>query len=736
MADIRQWLIGLDLGEYAERFEAERVDLAAAIHLTEEDLKELSVPLGPRKKLLCAIEALRAASVEAGRRQVTVMFCDLVGSTALSKRLDPEDLRTLMGAYQQACGAVIERYDGHVAQYLGDGLMTYFGWPRAHENDAERAVQAGLEIVEAIKKLPSPVELSVRVGIATGPVVVGETGGGDPSVAKVAVGETPNLAARVQAMAPPDTVVIPGNTRRLVGGMFDLVHFGDHQLKGFDGDVALYRVAGKASTESRFEAVHGASLTPLVGRDNELALLMERWQRAKHGEGQVVLLCGEPGIGKSRLVRALRECIAAESYLLHSYQCSPYHTNTAFYPIAANFARTAGLEHNDSVDDKLDKLEALVARVPADIGETTPLFAATLEIPTGERYALLDLSPKQQREKTLDALTNGVVRQARLQPMLFIAEDLHWVDPTSLECTTRIIERIRSERVLMVLTYRPEFVPPWTADGHVALITLNRLSRSHGASMVERLTGGKHLPDEIRDAIIDKTDGVPLFVEELTKTLLESRLLRESNDRYELDGPLPPLAIPSTLQDSLMARLDRLSPIKEVAQIAACIGREFSYELLTAITPLNDNELQDALQQLTNGELIFSQGTPPDANYTFKHALVQGTAYESLLKSKRRKLHAQLADVLEHQFPQISETEPELVAHHYTEAGLSEPAIRHWMRASEQAVAKSAIKEATNHLTKALELVSNIPESGEKSELEVTLLNALAAVPSEQGLAS
>jgi class 3 adenylate cyclase len=656
MSEIRDWLQGLGLERYAEVFESEEIGLGHVPKLSEADLKELGLPMGPRKAVLEAAraptsEAAQAAPApaarEAERRQLSVMFCDLVGSTALSERLDPEELRGLMQAYRKACGEVIARYDGHVAQYLGDGVMVYFGWPTAHEEDAQRAVRAGLDIVEALAGLEGG--LAVRIGIATGLVVVGESGEDAAADAKLAVGETPNLAARVQALAEPNSVAVARSTRRLLGRVFELGDLGAHALKGVSGRVQVHRVLGEAKAESRFEAAHGAGLTPLVGRETEISLLLDRWDQAKDGEGQVVLLSGEPGIGKSRITQALRQRIAGEPHTRLRYQCSPYYANTAFYPVIEQIERAAGFERNDGADAKLEKLEALLGQSAEAPAAIAPLFAAMLSLPL-DRYPPLNLEPVKQKELTIAALADQLVALAGDEPVLMVFEDAHWIDPTTLEMLAAMIDRVETAAVLLVITYRPEFAPPWTGHGNVTTLTLNRLSRRQGADMVAKVTGGKALPEEVLDQIVAKTDGVPLFVEELTKTVLEAGFLDEKPDRYVLSGPLPPLAIPATLQDSLMARLDRLSPVKEVAQIGACIGREFPYELLAAVSPLRDNELQDALSQLTNSELIFRRGTPPEATYSFKHALVQDAAYESLLKSRRQQLHTSIAKTLKEQF--------------------------------------------------------------------------------------
>jgi class 3 adenylate cyclase/predicted ATPase/adenylylsulfate kinase-like enzyme len=668
--------------------------------------------------------ATEAQPPEAERRQITVMFCDLVGSTALAEKLDPEELRRHMQAYRKTCTDVITRYDGHVAQYLGDGVMVYFGWPAAHEDDAGRAVRAGLDIVDAVAALEAEAALAVRIGIATGLVVVGESGADEGADSKLAVGETPNIAARIQGLAEPGTVAIAETTRRLLGSAFALEDLGSHDAKGVSGGLNVHRVLGAADTESRFEASQGVASTPLVGRETEIALLMDRWRQAMDGEGQVVLLSGEAGIGKSRVTQVLREMLADESYTRLRYQCSPYYVNSAFSPIIDQIERAAGFDRDDKAGARLDKLEAVLAQATDDVAAIAPLFAAMLSLPI-ERYPPLKLSPQKQKDDTIAALADQTVLLSRSQPVLMIFEDAHWADPTSLETLGAVIARIQAAPVLLVITCRPEFEPPWSGHAHVTTLTINRLSRRLSADMVARVTGGKPLPDDVLDQIVAKTDGVPLFVEELTKTVLEAGLLRESEDAYVLDGPLPPLAIPATLQDSLMARLDRRSPVKELAQMAAAIGREFSYELLAAISPFSDAELRGSLQELVNAELIFRRGAPPHTTYTFKHALVQDAAYESLLKSRRQQLHTTIAKTLAERFADRLATEPELAAHHYTNAGLNKQAIPYWLLAGEQAVGRFANQEASAHLRRGLALLETLPENRDRDEQELEFRTTL-----------
>ncbi|MBI3797962.1 MAG: AAA family ATPase [Deltaproteobacteria bacterium] len=678
---------------------------------------------------------------EAERRQLTVMFCDLVGSTALSAQLDPEELREVVRAYQQACTAVIDRFEGHIAQYLGDGLLVYFGYPLAHEDDAQRAVRAGLEIVEAIRSREPGVgdqgkqpalnaqlshPLQVRIGIHTGPVVVGEIGSGSKRE-QLALGETPNLAARVQGYAAPDTVVLSAATYRLVQGLFECQDLGPQALKGITAPLSLYRVVQESEAQSRFEVAVSTGLTPLVGRDLEVGLLRERWAQARGGEGQVILLSGEAGIGKSRLVQTLKEQVIAEGATRIEFRCSPYHQNSAFYPIIEHLQRLLLFQREESPQAKLEKLQQALARFRFPQADTMPLLAALLSLPQPENTPPLTLSPEKQKQKTQEALLSWLVEEAERRTVYCAWEDLHWADPSTLAFLTLFLDQVPTIRLLALLTFRPDFVPPWRPRSHITQLTLNRLGRPQVGAMVEKIAGGKPLPREVVQQIIAKTDGVPLFVEELTKMVLESGLLTATDDRYELQGPLPPLAIPSTLQDSLMARLDRLTTTREIAQVGATLGREFSYELLHAVSPLDEVTLQQGLQQLVEAELLYQHGLPPQATYLFKHALVQDTAYQSLLKSKRQQYHQQIAQVLAERFPETTATQPELLAHHYTEAGLLAQALPYWQQAGQRASQRSAYVEAISHLTTGLELLKILPDTPGCAQQELSLQIALGA---------
>jgi class 3 adenylate cyclase len=733
--DIAAWLRSLGLEQYEPAFRANEIDYEVVPELTEADLITLGLPLGPRRKLFRAIAVLRegaspspaaeevrqAHAPEAERRQLTVMFCDLVGSTALSARLDPEELREVISAYHRSVAEAVRRFDGFVAKYMGDGVLVYLGYPQAHEDDAERAVRAGLAVVEAVRGIAATDPLEVRIGIATGLVVVGDLMGEGASQEQAVVGETPNLAARLQTLAEPGAVVIAAATRRLLGNLFRLQALGRHEVKGISEPVEAWAVEGMAATEGRFEAVRSGRLTGFVGREYELGLLLERWNLAQDGEGQVVLLCGEPGIGKSRILSELRGRLEAEHALSLRLHCSPYFVNSAFYPVIDNFERALRFGRDDTAEQKLDKLEALIVGQYGRPREDLRFIAAMLSIPCEERYGAVAMTPQKFKDETLRALIDTTEAIARLQPTVELFEDIHWADPTTLEVIDLLIHRVSNIPLLVVLTHRPEFSTRWSHYGHVTALTLAKLTRPQTAAMVSRLAGGKALPADLHDQILGKTDGVPLFVEELTKFILESAALRDAGDRWEYAGNASTLAIPLTLRDSLMARLDRFTPVKEIAQIGAAIGREFSYELIAAVAPHAKAELDRALAQLIASGLAFQQGTPPNAVYTFKHALVQDAAYDSLLRRRRQELHARIARVLEERFPNIRETEPELLAHHYTEAKEPLKAIPLWQKAGGLALKRLALTEAIAHVNQGLDLVGALPSSVERDGKELDL---------------
>jgi class 3 adenylate cyclase/predicted ATPase len=673
---------------------------------------------------------------EAERRQLTVLFCDQVDSTVLAGQLDPEDLREVIRAYQAACATVIEPLEGHIAQYLGDGLLVYFGYPQAHEDDAQRAARAGLGMVAAVQALNTQlaqrhgVRIAVRIGIHTGVVVVGEMGGGSRQE-QLALGDTPNMAARLQGLAAPDTVVLSAATFRLVQGYFTYQDLGVHTLRGVSASVRVYRILGESGVQSRLEATVPSRLTPLVGREEEVALLQQRWEQAKAGQGQVILLSGEAGIGKSRLVQVLKDHVAHEPHTRIEWRGSSYHQQSALYPVIAHLHRLLQWREDEALQEKLHKLETTLAASGLALPEVVPLLAALLSLPLPANYPALTLTPQLQRQKTLETLLTWLYAEAKRQPVLVIVEDLHWIDPSTLELLSLLIDQMVSTRLCLMLTARPEFRSPWTMVAHLTALTLRRFAPAQVTRLASHVAGDKALPSAVLEEVVRKTDGVPLFVEELTKVVLESGLLQKHEDRYDLMGPLPPLAIPTTLHDALMARLDRLAAAKLVAQLGAVIGRTFAYDLVQAVAPLDATILQGALAQLVEAELVAQRGLPPQATYTFKHALVQDAAYQSLLRSTRQQYHQRIAQVLAERFAEIVETQPELLAHHYTEAGLHEQAISDWQRAGQQALQRSANSEAVQHLRMGLELLAMLPETPTRAQqeldLQITLGPALIA---------
>jgi class 3 adenylate cyclase len=749
--DLGGWLRSLGLEQYEAAFRENAIDDTVLLDLTENHLREIGIPLGARLKLLKAIAALgaraEATSPSAGvapsgppidvaeRRQVTVMFCDLVGSTALSARLDPEDLREVIAAYHKCAGEIVRRFGGFVSQYLGDGVLVFFGYPRAHEDDAERAVRAGLELIAAVAGLNTRASLQTRVGIATGLVVVGDLVDAGGSQERGIIGETPNLAARLQGIAEPNMIVIAEGTRKLLGNLFELQDLGAKGIKGIAGSVRVWAALRASYVESRFEALHASGLTALVGRDEEVELLMRRWKQAKMGEGRAALISGEPGIGKSRLTAALSEHIGTEPHTRLRYFCSPHHQDSALYPFIVQLERAAGFARDDTVEAKLGKLRALLVPSTRD-DDDIALLSELLSLPSSATD--LNLSPQRRREKLFDAMLSQLEAESRHRAVLMVFEDAHWIDPTSRELLDLTVDRVRRLPVLLVVTFRPEFQHAWGGQPHVTMLALNRLGGRDGAALVERLAGNAGLSEEIVDEIVARADGVPLFVEELTKAVLET------GDRDNRVAPvmatksLAALSVPATLQASLMARLDRLGPApKDVAQIGAVLGREFAYELIEPVAQRDEMELQAALGQLSDARLLFCRGTAPHSSYAFKHALVQDAAYDMLLRGRRQELHARVAAALEQDFADLVERQPELLAHHLTGAGDTERAVDQWLKAGQHAAERFAHLEAIRHYERGVAALSSLPEGPARDgrEIELQLARGLLLFTAE-GFAS
>jgi class 3 adenylate cyclase/tetratricopeptide (TPR) repeat protein len=683
----------------------------------------LSAPVAP---------AAVAATPDAERRQLTVMFCDLVGSTALSTAMDPEDLRDVIASFRNRCSAAIRHYDGFVAKYMGDGILVYFGYPRAHEDEAERSVRAGLDIVDAMAELnaairrPPGVELAVRIGVATGPVIVGDQIGEGTASETAVVGETPNLAARLQALAQPNQIVVSAATRAMLADHFDLEDLGASELKGFAEPVPVWRVLSARDVESRFAATRAGSFAPLVGRQEEMGLLLRAWDASCRGRGQVVLIQGEAGVGKSRLVEGLREA-AGKDHIWVAIRCSPFHTASAFHPIIEHLKRVFGWQPEDTAQHHLAKLEAGLAGFKSlPLSESVPLFADLMTVPLpDDRYPRLSMTAQQQRNATLDAIVAWLIEVAERAPALMAWEDLHWADPTTLETLGMLIEQAPTAPLLVVATYRPELTPPWPRRSHMTPITLSRLERPEVETMVGHLAGSRPLPGEVVDHIVAKADGVPLYVEELTKAILVSGVLEARGDMYVLRGALAQLHIPETLQDSLMARLDRAPRLREVAQLGSVLGREFAYDMISALAGLEEQMLQSGLGQLVVDELLYQRGRPPRSRYLFKHALIQDAAYQSLLKRTRQQHHQRAAKLLEDRFPELASTQPELVARHYTEANCPAAAIAYWLKAGAAAASKSANLEAIDQFRRGLALVDALSDTRERAERELDLQMAL-----------
>jgi class 3 adenylate cyclase/tetratricopeptide (TPR) repeat protein len=747
--DLAEWLGRYGLAQYAQIFDENHIELDILPDLTDDDLKNLGVSLGHRKIFFRAIAALTAGTQASGAattvstpdtealsswqdreaelRQITVMFCDLVGSTQLSEKLHPEDLQTLIDAYREVCSSAIGRYGGQVASFAGDGVMAFFGWPRAHEDDAVRALHAGLETLSAVTNIPGPVRLASRAGICTGRVVVSQTGRGGPGESMQAVGETPNIAARLQTLAEPNTLVVSESTKRLTSAAFDFQDLGFKELKGITNPLRIYRVISAKNKGTRFEAAHASALSPLVGRSTELNLLLDRWQKAKEGDGQVILLSGIPGVGKSRLIYELKSNIRHEPHFLWSYQCSPYHSQSAFFPIIEQIERTAELRADDSDADKFAKLEAYLPGSTDDPGDSALLIANLLSISAEGRDELSKLSPQQIKNRTISKLIEMLLTFSAQRPMLCIFEDVHWIDPSTLELLELAISRIDRASVLLVVCHRPEFRRAWPSGANVTMHSLTRLSRSEVMRMIRDLFKDASMPQQILDQIIDKADGLPLFIEELTSGIVRVPTQRRPGEKdLERTTRLAALKVPETLHDALMERLDRVvRGGRSVAQIAAVIGREFSYDLLALSSRTSEDDLRSALSLLEDADIIGRLEVSPSIRFAFKHVLLRDAVYDSLLRGKRREIHADIAAVLEDHFSELVENQPEILAHHYGEAGNNQAAIRWWRQSGRRAIANSANVEAISHLRNALRLLSFLPDTSERTKEEIEIQLAL-----------
>ena len=709
MSELRDWLRGHGLEQYAGTFEANDIDLDILAELSERDLEQLGLSLGNRRRLLKAIAAGNAAptpskpsapegpeSGDAERRQVTVLFADMVGSTALSGKVDPELLGGLIRRYQDAAAGAIGRYGGFVAKFMGDGVLAYFGFPRAFEDAAERAIRAAISIVAEAGEieLPDNTRVQTRIGIATGIVVIGEIIGTGTARERTIVGETPNLAARLQALAGPDTIIVSEATRNLLRGLFELEHTGEHELKGFTRPVPAWRVACEASVASRFAAIRSGDNLPLVGRAHEMGLMLDRWRLARQGEGQIVTLVGEAGIGKSRSIEALQEALANEPHTRINLQCSPYHSDSALYPVIQYLGRAAGFAASDSPDARIDKLGTLFGQRAASNTAALPLLTELLSIPL-KAAEPSPQTPAQRKAATLALIVDSFLNFGEGDPVLIVLEDAHWADASTLEMMTRLTDSIGRARSLAVVSARPDFTAPWSSRPQATLLTLGRLGRQDCAQLVAGVAATHGLSAEAVAAIVAKTDGIPLFVEELTRSVMESA---------GEEG-----AVPATLKDSLMARLDRLGDARDVAQIAAVIGRQFPVSLLGMVASRSADELEAALAKLVASGIVFPEERSLERGFSFKHALLRDAAYESLLLARRREWHERIARALEKNFAEVPTSEPHLLAYHFGEAGLTVPACDYRMRAGDQALSRSAYPEAIAHFSTGLKFAKTLP---------------------------
>jgi class 3 adenylate cyclase/predicted ATPase len=672
------------------------------------------------------------AHARAERRHLTVMFCDLVGSAQLAETLDPEDLKDVIHEYREVCNKVIERYGGLVAQYLGDGILVYFGFPRAHEDDAARATHAGLEILAELRSTAtcgagrSVPGLRARISIHSGPVVVlpPAVEGREPQ----AIGHTMNVASRLQAITEPNSLVVSADTLRLIQGRFDTREVGAQNLKGLANAVVAHEVLRPTGVESRLELASARGLSPFVGRELEVEALLARWEQAKRGAGQVILLRGEPGIGKSRLVQVVRRRLSTEPHTWLEGRCSAYHEHSAFFPVVGVLESALGFEIGDPVEVKLEKLDRALEGLDLSSPEPQSLLADLLFLsPGGVSGASLAVSAEVRRRRTLEVLQHGLLTIATRQPVVLVIEDLHWADPSTLGLLTALIDKLPNAAALVVLTFRPEFVPPWAERPHVTQIPLSALEQPQVEALVTAIAGDRVLSKDVVERVAERTDGVPLFAEELTQAVLEASSLRERQDEKDPTRATPS-DIPSTLRESLMARLDRLGSAREVAQLAAVLGRDFSREVLEAVSSLDHETLAHALEQIEATELLYHRGASPRVTYVFKHALIRDAAYESLMKSTRKKMHSAIADTLEARFPDVAQTNPELLAHHFEQAHRIVEAIRYLNQAADHALARCAYEEADHLVKRALHLVDTLDRGNESKTLELDLLTTLGTI--------
>ena len=735
MRDVAAWLEGLGLARYVKAFEQNEIDFDALPHLTEPMLEKIGLPLGPRIKLLAAISELGLALPaerprkqvgstldlqEAERRQITVMFCDLVDSTKLASRIDPEDFRWVMQAFQKSCGAVIERHGGHISQYRGDAIEAYFGWPIAQEDAAERAVRAALEVIEAVKTIPAPQALSTRVGICTGIVVVSEAGaGGDPGKPSAAVGETLHVAARLQSLAAPNGIVIAEMTSRLISARFEREDLGPQQLKGVAEPVRAFRVRRVREDTSRFEAAQSKALTPLVGRQAELALLQQLWREAKHGDGQAIFVSGVAGIGKSRIVYELEEWLRRERHVALKFQCLPHCMQSALFPVIQRFQRMADLSNEDSETTRLQKIEKLLSKGLDEPDRALPFVAEMMSIPTRSREALHGLTPQQVKAQTLRLLAELLCGIARKVPVLCVLEDAHWIDPSTQELLELALGQIEKERILLLVTHRPEYQLYPRMHVHVSSLTITRLGRRDVAQMARLALRDRITSTAVVDRIVADSDSIPLFVEELARGAVEPQKGQQTDANAIRLEPTAASSVPETLRDSLMARLDRAPDARKVAQMASVIGREFSYKMLARLSSLSSPQLQSTLDHLEQNGVIQEIEAPSYSRYTFKHALLRDAAYESLLKSSRREIHAKVAAAIEQESPELVTNQPELLAYHHNLAGDAELAARFWILGGRRAHGRSANLEARTLFQNALASLASLSPTPERSVMEM-----------------